>query len=179
MGNYIPKDYVWVHTRVQKFHDKYKNWQITTEFTKVNEIISFQATVVLDVTVPLEQRRLFTWSSLWDVNKEKAFEKLETVAVWRALAFAWFDIKDWIASDDEMQRFQANQWRDLWEIMEDIKNCTVLDEIVKLKDEAKQVAKTDKQKAWLERGYKTQYMNIVNNTPIPDTHEEDKKDLPF
>jgi len=103
---FLPKDYVGVHTRVQKFHDKYKNWQVTTDFTTVGDIISFKATVVLDVTA--EHTRTFTWSSLWDINKEKAFEKLETVAVWRALAFAWFDIKDWIASWDEMFRFKKN-----------------------------------------------------------------------
>ncbi len=176
---FLPKDYVWVHTRVQKFHDTYEQGQITTEFTTVWDIISFQATVVLDVTVPLEQRRLFTWSSLWDVHKEKAFEKLETVAVGRALAFAWFDIKDWIASNDEMQRFQANSWRDLWDIMEDIKKEKDLDKLVKLKDEAKTVAKSDKQKNWLERDYKTAYQKLVKTSPTTDSNEKEKEDLPF
>ena len=107
---YVPDDYVWVHERLQKFHDKYKKGQITTEFTTVWDIISFKATVVIDVTVDIEKRQHFTWSSLWDIKKEKAFEKLETVAVWRALANAWFEIQSWIASKDEIDRFTSNNW---------------------------------------------------------------------
>jgi len=174
MAGFLPKWYVGVHTRVQKFHDKYKNGQITTDFTTVWDIISFKATVILDVDA--KNPRCFTWSSLWDITKEKAFEKLETVAVGRALAFAWFDIKDWIASWDEMDRFNKNKWRDLWEIIDDIKKEKDLDKLMEFKDEAKKIARSDKQKMWLEREYKKVYSSIDIKWK---THKEETNDLPF
>jgi len=102
---FLPKDYVWVHTRVEKAHDKHnKNLSIKTEFDIKENTVIFKAEVYIKDT-----DQTFNWSAFWEVWKEKAFEKLETVAVWRALAFAWFEVKDWIASWEEMQRFQSKQ----------------------------------------------------------------------
>jgi len=97
--SFLPKDYVPVHTRVQQFHDKYPLWSILTDF-KVEDW-----TAILKATIQTWDWRIFNWTSFWEIRKEKALEKLETVAVWRALAFAWFEIKSWIASQDEMEKF--------------------------------------------------------------------------
>ena len=100
---FIPKDYVWVHTRVQKAHDKYlEKLSIETTFDIKDKIVFFKAIVSI-------WKQVFNWSSFWELWKDKAFEKLETVAVWRALAFAWFEIQDWIASKDEMDKFEKNK----------------------------------------------------------------------
>ena len=100
---YLPDDYVWVHTRVENFHKEHeKNMSINTEFKLDWEIAIFKAVVIT-------KKWTFSWSSFWKLWKEKAFEKLETVAVWRALAFAWYEVKSWIASNEEMQVFNQNE----------------------------------------------------------------------
>ena len=100
---FLPKDYVGVHTRVESFHKEHKEWMsINTEFKLQDNVAIFKATVTT-------KKWTFTWSSFWEVWKEKAFEKLETVAVGRALAFAWYEVKSWIASRDEMEVFESNK----------------------------------------------------------------------
>ena len=64
--------------------------------------------VIFKTKVSLWDDRTFTWHSFWTVGKEKAFEKLETVSVWRALAFAWFETVWGIASREEMEVFNDN-----------------------------------------------------------------------
>lgn len=99
---YLPKDYVWVHTRVQKFHDEHEqDISIDTNFELHWKTAIFKAVVKT-------KKWTFSGSSLWDTWQEKALEKLETVAVGRALAFAGYEVKDWIASKDEMDKFESN-----------------------------------------------------------------------
>jgi len=98
---FIPKDYIGVHTRVEKYHTEHTDKaSILTDFRVDWNIVSFKATITTD-------KWIFNWSSFWTIDKEKAFEKLETVAVGRALAFAWYDIKSGIASSEEMEIFTA------------------------------------------------------------------------
>lgn len=103
--SFLPKDYVWVNTRIDQFHAKYQKWSIETFFEINGNIVIFTAKVSL-----WEDNRVFTGHSFWTVWKEKAFEKLETVSVWRALAFAGFETREWIASKEEMEVFEENQW---------------------------------------------------------------------
>ena len=100
---FLPKDYVWVNTRIDQFHEKYPKWSIETSFEINWNIVIFKTKVTL-----WEHDRSFTWHSFWTVGKEKAFEKLETVSVGRALAFAWFETREWIASKEEMEVFPDN-----------------------------------------------------------------------
>lgn len=103
MAWYLPKWYVGVHTRVENYHkDHTESMSITTEFRLEMDIAIFKATVVT-------KKWIFNWSSFGRLEKEKAFEKLETVAVWRALAFAWYEVKSWIASSEEMENFRENE----------------------------------------------------------------------
>lgn len=121
---FLPKDYVWVHTRVENYHKDHKEKaSILTEFRIDWEIVSFKATVTTDKWV-------FNWSSFWTTDKEKAFEKLETVAVWRALAFAWYEIKSWIASSEEMENFEANKTDKIWYNNFEKDKDTMIDKIV-------------------------------------------------
>lgn len=102
--SYIPKDYVPVHERVQKMHDENEACEITTEHQLLwdNDTVVFKATVKTN-------KGVFNGTSFGSIWKDKALEKLETVAVWRALAFAWYEIQSWLASEDEMQRFNERQ----------------------------------------------------------------------
>ncbi len=101
--SYLPKDYVPVHTRVQKAHDQNENIKIITQYELLgNDTVVFRAVVT---TVKGE----FSGTSFGKLTKEKALEKLETVAVGRALAFAWYEIQSGLASKDEMDKFQDNK----------------------------------------------------------------------
>ena len=100
---FIPKDYVWVHTRIEKYHSEHTEWMnINTEFKLEWNVAIFKATII-------SKKWTFTWSSFWELWKEKAFEKLETVAVGRALAFAWYEVKDWIASKEEIEEWDKKK----------------------------------------------------------------------
>ena len=99
------KDYVQVNERLQYFNDTYKNGKIFTKPSMVEDAVYFKAVVTPDVDKP---ERTFTGHSFGNIKKEKALEKLETVAVGRALAFMGIGIVDSIASADEMQNFQNN-----------------------------------------------------------------------
>lgn len=100
---YLPKDYISVHERVDKFHsDHDKDISIDTHFSLEWEVAIFKAQIKT-------KKWTFTWSSFWQLWKEKAFERLETVAVWRALAFAWYEVKWWIASNEEIQIFNNKE----------------------------------------------------------------------
>lgn len=120
---FLPKDYVWVNTRIEQFHAKYLKWSIETSF----EIKDWQIVVFVAKVSLWEDNRIFTGHSFGSIWKEKAFEKLETVAVWRALAFAWFETRDWIASKEEIENFEDNQNNPpeevKWFNFRDLKRC--------------------------------------------------------
>lgn len=100
---YLPADYVSVSDRVDKYHAEHtENMSIETSFEINSNIVIFKAIVKT-------KKGTFTWSSFWQVGKEKAFEKLETVAVGRALAFAGYETRGGIASREEMENFQKNE----------------------------------------------------------------------
>ncbi|MBP9780137.1 hypothetical protein KBD33_05975 [Candidatus Gracilibacteria bacterium] len=97
MAGFLPKDYVGVNTRVDQAHEKYKEkLSITTLFDIKDKTVIFTATIKCG-------DQIFTGHSFGEVGKEKAFEKLETVAVGRALAFAGFETTGGIASREEME----------------------------------------------------------------------------
>lgn len=101
--NFIPKDYVSVATRVDQFHtDHEKDISIDTVFTLQGDVACFKAIVKT-------KKGTFSGSSFGKLGREKAFEKLETVAVGRALAFAGYETRDGIASKEEMEVFESNE----------------------------------------------------------------------
>jgi hypothetical protein len=99
-------EYAPVDERLKAFHKDNSNCSITTETSiKDNKIIEARAIITPNVCNP---KRVFTGSALGILGKEKALEKLETVAVGRALAFAGYLADGKIASSEEMERFEAN-----------------------------------------------------------------------
>ena len=100
------KDYITVDTRISYFNENYPNGSIKTEVKFIDSTVYFRAVVTPDVTVP---DRTFIGHSFGQIEKEKAFEKLETVAVGRGLAFMGIGIVEGIASADEMKRFNKTE----------------------------------------------------------------------
>lgn len=96
------KAYAPVSARVEQFHKDYSGGSITTETTFTEGYVVVKATVTFD-------DRTFTGHSYGTVKGEKAFEKLETTAVGRALAFAGYLAGGEIASYDEMEEFDKQE----------------------------------------------------------------------
>ena len=111
------KNYAPVSARVEQFHKDHKDGSITTETTFTEGYVIVKATITFGVIYSTEmnatsvgainplQARTFTGHSYGTVKGEKAFEKLETTAVGRALAFAGYLAGGEIASYDEIENF--------------------------------------------------------------------------
>ncbi len=96
------KEYSPVSARVEQFHKDHEDGNITTKQTFKEGYVIFRAQVTFG-------GRVFTGHAFGKVGQEKAFEKLETTAVGRALAFAGYLAGGEIASYDEIQEFVDNQ----------------------------------------------------------------------
>lgn len=100
------KDYVQVAERVRTIHEERKDaFDIVTtyEVTSSGNIV-FTATLIIETKGG--KQRTFTGHSFGKLGGEKAFEKLETVAVGRALAFAGYHGDGDIASAEEMENIE-------------------------------------------------------------------------
>lgn len=98
-------EYAKVSARIAELHKSHKNAAIKTEYDFRDGWVIFKATLVLDAK---NEVRVFTGTSLGKANGIKAFEKLETIAVGRALAFAGFLSDGEIASSEEMIKYEES-----------------------------------------------------------------------
>jgi hypothetical protein len=102
------KDYAQVKDRIKQFREDTSNGSITTEsIYNPDGVIIVKATVVYDLSKPDSKRA--TGQAFGKTGTQKAFEKLETIAVGRALAFLGYAADGEIASSDEMEEFIAYQ----------------------------------------------------------------------
>ena len=98
-------EYAKVSARIAELHKDYKNAAIKTEFEFKDGWAIFKANLILDVKNP---DRVFNGTSMGKVGAVKAFEKLETIAVGRALALAGFLSDGEIASSEEMASYEES-----------------------------------------------------------------------
>lgn len=98
------KDYVQVKDRILFFNEEYPNGSIRTEVEHKQDgsYAWMKAIVIPDVKNP---ERYFVGRSASPVDEEKSYEKLETVAVGRALALMGIGILESVASAEEIQKF--------------------------------------------------------------------------
>lgn len=96
-------DYAKVAERLKEFHSQYKLGKIETDYKITESMLCFKATITPDTKNP---ERFFTGHSLGAIKGVKAFEKLETIAVGRALAFLGLLADGEIASADEMEEYK-------------------------------------------------------------------------
>ncbi|MFS4438586.1 hypothetical protein ACMA5I_10260 [Paracoccaceae bacterium GXU_MW_L88] len=94
------KEYAPVSARLEQFHSDHKKGTIETEQLFNEGYVIFKAIIALD------DNRTFTGHAFGKIGKEKAFEKVETTAVGRALAFAGYLAGGEIASYDEVKAFE-------------------------------------------------------------------------
>ena len=101
------KEYVQVKDRIAYFVENYPNGAIKTKMLDSgNGVVTFKAIVYPDIE---KKERFFTGHSFGTIKEVKAFEKLETVAVGRCLAFMGIGVIESVASADEMQRFEVKR----------------------------------------------------------------------
>lgn len=101
------QDYAKVSSRLAEYHKAEKEPAIETSYQFDNGYLITTATVHA-------KGGTFTGHSFGKVDKVKAFEKLETVAVGRALAFAGFLADGEIASYEEMEDYETAKAEPTW-----------------------------------------------------------------
>lgn len=100
-------EYAKVSSRLAEYHRTEKQPTIRTSYRFDNSYLIVEAIV-------LSKGGEFYGHSFGKVDKVKAFEKLETVAVGRALAFAGYLADGEIASYEEMQDFDTTKPDPAW-----------------------------------------------------------------
>lgn len=127
-------EYAKVAERLKEFHSQYKLGKIETDYKITEAMLCFKATITPDTSKP---ERFFTGHSLGAIKGVKAFEKLETIAVGRALAFLGLLADGEIASADEMEEYRE-------ELGSDIDPANAIQKLGGAKNEK------DLKKIWLE-----------------------------
>lgn len=100
------KEYATVPARVKEFREECPNGLIeTTPDLRDDGTVVFKAHVMKDKARPESGEAV--GHSIGKVTGDKAFEKLETISVGRALAFLGYMASGEIASSEEMEEFYA------------------------------------------------------------------------
>lgn len=129
-------DYAKVAQRIQDFREANPRGSITTTPTLDGQTIMFKAFVIRDKADPTSADG--TGHSYGENKgpKDKAFEKLETIAVGRALAFLGYGADGEIASSEEMDEFNQFKTEKLNAAVKDattkLKKAKTLDELKKI-----------------------------------------------
>lgn len=128
------KEYATVPTRIKEFRSDCPNGLIeTTPQILASGQIIFKARVVKDKSD--EYSAEWTGHSLGGSKSEKDFEKLETIAIGRALAVLWYMASGDVASSEEMEEFVEYQKTKKEEELEYLLDeLQYIDSIEKLKD---------------------------------------------
>jgi len=152
------KQYAQVSERLRAIHEDYKDFDVKTKF-QVTEggAVAFTATIIIRDKVK-ENPVSYTGHSYGKAGASKAFEKLETIAVGRALAFAGYHADGEIASADEMQDHVA-----------DIDQEVLADAVMQVMD-AKSVPE-------LEAVYKSFTKEVKQSKDIIEAGKKRKKEL--
>lgn len=123
-------EYAKVPERIRLFRQENPNGLIETKPTIMDDgAIMFSARVLKDKSKPESAEG--TGHALGNRKDDKAFEKLETVAVGRALAMLGYLASGEVASSEEMEDFLAYRQEKIDEIVGTIKNFESLNDLKK------------------------------------------------
>ena len=102
------KNYATVPARLKEFREACPNGSIETKPTIMDDgVIMFTTTIIRDLKDEYSARA--TGSALGKSTGQKAFEKLETISVGRALALLGYMASGEIASSEEMEEFMQSK----------------------------------------------------------------------
>lgn len=127
-GKIGDKDYAYVVDRLKQFREDCPKGLIETEPTiREDGQLLFKARVVKDKSKPDSAEA--TGHALGKNSGTKAFEKLETIAVGRALAMLGYLASGEIASSEEMEEFYAYQDQKIQEAVDKLNDCQTIEEL--------------------------------------------------
>lgn len=122
------KEYAQVATRLKEFREQCPNGSIETKPTIMEDgVIMFITTIVKDLRDEHSARA--TGSALGKQGDTKAFEKLETISVGRALALLGYAASGEIASGEEMQEFLAFKDEKVQKAIAQLQTATSADQL--------------------------------------------------
>jgi len=132
--NLSGKNYAQVKDRVKEFRSDCPRGLIETVPTFTDDGIMFKARIVKDKADPASAEATgHSYAKAKANEKEKQFEKQESIAVGRALALLGYASDGEIASGEEMEEFleyqQEKQAEAILEVTEQIGNCQSLEEL--------------------------------------------------
>lgn len=120
-------DYALVPARLKQFREDNPRAKTETTPTIDGDMIIFKAHIVKDKSDPNSAEA--TGHSMGKNNGNKAFEKLETVALGRALAQLGYLNNGEIATTEEMEEFNAYRENQINEAIIQLNACKTLDEL--------------------------------------------------
>lgn len=117
-------EYATVPTRLKQFReDNPRSSVITKPAFQENGSVVFTATIIKDKAD--EHSAEATGHSYGEINSDKAFEKLETIATGRALALLGYLNNGQVATTEEMEEFTQYKQEQYYEnALAEIKNAT-------------------------------------------------------
>lgn len=126
------KAYAQVKDRLKEFRSQNPNALIeTTPTIRADGAILFRARILKDKADPNSGEA--TGNAMGEQKGDKAFEKIETIAVGRALAFLGYAADGEIASSEEMEQFfeykEEQRQTLITEMTERLNGCKDLDEL--------------------------------------------------
>jgi hypothetical protein len=121
------KEYAQVSDRIKQFREDCPNGLIETDFKQEDGQIIFTARIVKDKAKPESAEA--TGHALGSIKGQKAFEKLETIAVGRALAMLGYMGSGEIASSDEMEEFYTYRENQIQEAIDQLEQASDLEEL--------------------------------------------------
>lgn len=157
-------DYAKVTARVGEFHKDNSNGSIRTECDFKDGWALFKATVIPEVK---NADRYFTGTSLGKVGSEKALEKLETISVGRALAFAGYLSDGEIASLEEMAKYDETPQIDNTAAIEKLKSAKNIEALRLFWLQLSQAERDDAEVAHVKDLMKESYETIQVGTEDP------------
>lgn len=155
--------YAKVSARVAAIHKADTNLSIRTDIEFKDGWVLAKAKVIPDVANP---ERFFTGTSLGKAGTEKALEKLETIAVGRALAFAGYLSDGEIASSEEMAKYAEAPSIDNSKAMEKIRLAKNKEGLRLIWQGLSQAERDDKEVLALKETLKKSYENLPNGTEV-------------
>ena len=145
MVKFGDKDYAFVPDRLKKFREANPRAVIITKPTfQEDGSLIFQATIVKDDAADSSARATGTaFYNAKQLQKDKAFEKLETISVGRALANLGYLNDGQIATTEELQEFEDFKQDKLEELRAEIVNAKKRDEFKAIMDKLTSSQKVD------------------------------------
>lgn len=120
--NLSGKDYAQVKDRIKAFRTDCPFGSIKTTPIFTDDGIMFKAKIIKDKSDPNSAEAIgHSYATSAKNEKEKQFEKQESIAVGRALAFLGYASDGEIATSDEMEEFLGQKEMDRIEKLEEIK----------------------------------------------------------